>query len=183
MNAANMISCARITLSCLLLFLGKKPLLFVFVYMVCGFTDVADGFIARKYDMVTRLGEKLDSAGDICFFAVAVYIFCSLIEKQNQGMFVAVALLVMGMRVMNFIVAAYKFGQYTAMRTIANDIAMAADFLLAPISVLAHRVPVWMVIIAGSVHLFSALEECIILLVSSRYDLYRPGFFDGRKIK
>ena len=41
------------------------------LYLLCGFTDMIDGAVARKCNAVTEFGSKLDSAADLLFCAVA----------------------------------------------------------------------------------------------------------------
>ncbi|RGC49932.1 CDP-alcohol phosphatidyltransferase family protein [Enterococcus gallinarum] len=55
----NLLSIARIALAGLLL-INQQPL-FSVCYLICGLTDVLDGFIARNYRLQTTLGSKLDS--------------------------------------------------------------------------------------------------------------------------
>ena len=37
------------------------------LYTVCGISDIADGWLARKLKCVTRTGALLDSLADFCF--------------------------------------------------------------------------------------------------------------------
>ena len=39
------------------------------LYIVCGISDMADGWLARKLKCVTKTGALLDSLADICFVA------------------------------------------------------------------------------------------------------------------
>lgn len=66
----NRLSISRIVLSLFLCFFFKEAILFIFLYLLIGFTDALDGFIARRCNAVTPLGAKLDSIGDLVFFIV-----------------------------------------------------------------------------------------------------------------
>ena len=64
-----------------------------------GFTDYLDGYIARKYNQVTRLGKLLDPAAD------RLYIFATLIGMVATGVIpLWLALVIIGRDVMLLIV-------------------------------------------------------------------------------
>lgn len=65
---ANIITLIRIGLAISLLFIKKYSLLFLIVYSICGFTDILDGYIARKTKTESNLGAKLDTVSDLLFF-------------------------------------------------------------------------------------------------------------------
>ena len=69
----NLLSIARIALAGLLL-INQQPL-FSVCYLICGLTDVLDGFIARNYRLQTTLGSKLDSLGDFCFWSIVLFLY------------------------------------------------------------------------------------------------------------
>ena len=72
---ANILTAFRILGSVLLLFLPIFSLGFYIVYLLCGFTDMIDGTVARMTKSATRFGEKLDTAADIAFVAAALIKF------------------------------------------------------------------------------------------------------------
>ena len=66
---ANSITVSRILFSALLLFFPPTSSAFAALYLLCGLTDVLDGFIARKLHTESEQGARLDSAADM-FFAL-----------------------------------------------------------------------------------------------------------------
>lgn len=72
---ANILTGFRILGSVLLLFLPIFSLGFYIVYLLCGFTDMIDGTVARMTNSASRFGEKLDTAADIVFVAAALIRF------------------------------------------------------------------------------------------------------------
>ena len=67
---ANIITGLRIIGSIVLLFLDAPSFPFYTVYLICGFSDMIDGMIARKTNAVSSFGSKLDTASDAVFMAV-----------------------------------------------------------------------------------------------------------------
>lgn len=70
MNAANLITGARIPLSLLLLCFRPDTAVFTVLYCVCGITDMIDGTVARKTGSAGIMGERLDSIADMVFVLV-----------------------------------------------------------------------------------------------------------------
>ena len=68
---ANIITSCRILFSICLLFCSVFSVGFYCIYLLCGFTDMVDGTIARKTNAVSEFGAKLDTASDFIFFSVA----------------------------------------------------------------------------------------------------------------
>ena len=83
----NMLTISRIFLALiifLLLVLGNSYLMAFILFFVAGLSDYFDGFLARKYNVVSEIGEILDPIADkvlivFIFFALAVNLSSYLI--------------------------------------------------------------------------------------------------------
>lgn len=64
-SIANYISISRILLVLTLIFIEPLSTTFYIIYFISGISDILDGFIARKYNVTSTLGEKLDSIADL----------------------------------------------------------------------------------------------------------------------
>ncbi len=64
---ANYITGSRILFSVILLFTKAFSPAFYALYIIAGVSDVLDGIVARKFDLESRFGEKLDTIADVCF--------------------------------------------------------------------------------------------------------------------
>ena len=69
---ANIVSSCRILLSIILLFCPVFSVGFYCTYILCGFTDMVDGTVARKTNTVSEFGARLDTIADFVFFAVTL---------------------------------------------------------------------------------------------------------------
>ena len=67
---ANIITGLRIICGIVLLFFDVPSLPFYITYLLCGFSDMIDGAIARKTNAVSSFGSKLDTVADAVFMAV-----------------------------------------------------------------------------------------------------------------
>ena len=66
---ANGITVSRILFSLAMILFPPSSVPFEVLYVLCGLTDVLDGFVARKLHTESTTGERLDSIADL-FFAV-----------------------------------------------------------------------------------------------------------------
>lgn len=69
-HIANMMTCVRMVGSVLLLFCPVFGPLFWTLYVLCGVSDMLDGFVARRLHVESRHGAVLDSVADAVFLAV-----------------------------------------------------------------------------------------------------------------
>lgn len=70
-NIANALTISRILCGVCLLFFEVFSLSFYILYIVCGLSDMLDGFVARKTKSVSEFGSKLDSLADVVFLICA----------------------------------------------------------------------------------------------------------------
>ena len=67
---ANAITVSRVPFSLALLVLPPRSVPFAAFYMLCGVTDVLDGFVARKLHAESEKGAMLDSMADLIFAVI-----------------------------------------------------------------------------------------------------------------
>ena len=74
-HIANIITGSRIVFSLPLLFLLLSSVWFYTLYLLCGFTDMIDGTVARRTNSASEFGERLDTVSDFVFMIVALIKF------------------------------------------------------------------------------------------------------------
>ena len=79
-HIANILTCSRILGSILLLFYSVFSFDFYITYLLCGFSDMVDGTIARKTNSASKLGCQLDTIADLIFVAVSLFKFLPAIH-------------------------------------------------------------------------------------------------------
>ncbi|UCC96245.1 MAG: CDP-alcohol phosphatidyltransferase family protein, partial [Candidatus Omnitrophota bacterium] len=76
LNVPNIISFARLALLPLLYYLCLRNhrISFLIAFMIIMGSDTVDGYLARKLNQVTKLGQKLDMIADIpCMLSLAFF--------------------------------------------------------------------------------------------------------------
>lgn len=171
----NILSISRIVLSLFLCFFLKETALFIFLYLLIGFTDALDGFIARRCNAVTPLGAKLDSLGDLVFFIVLTLYL--IIEQHNiiSPYFIHI-LIIFFVRIVNIGIGFAKYRKLVMLHTVANKIAGFSIYLLPLILLFGKMEFMFLVLLIASI---ATIEETLMIVLSSKgeIDLNKKSFF------
>ena len=125
---ANILTGFRIFGSILLLFFPAFSLAFYITYILCGFSDMIDGTIARKTNSASRFGSQLDTIADF------IFVVASLI-KLLPAIHISVWLWIWGgvitmIKLGNILWGYISQKQFISMHTIMNKATGLALFLL-----------------------------------------------------
>ena len=127
-HLANMITGLRIIGSLTLLFFDVPSLPFYITYLLCGFSDMIDGAIARKTNAVSSFGSKLDTVADIVFMVVcAVKLLPMIYLPIWVWMWIAVIALI---KVTNIVWGFVRKKQLVDYHAVLNKITGSLLFLL-----------------------------------------------------
>ena len=129
----NIVSSLRIVGSVALLLSNVSSSSFWVLYIVCGFSDIADGWLARKLKCVTKAGARLDSLADFCFVACCAWKLLPILELPQwlwlwAGVIVAI-------KVVNQVLACRMYGCLQFPHTFANKATGFLLFIAAPMTV------------------------------------------------
>ena len=125
---ANIITGSRIMGSIALLFFSFPSLPFHITYLLCGFSDMIDGAIARKTTAVSSFGSKLDTVADIVFMVVcAVKLLPMIYLPIWVWMWIAVIALI---KVTNIVWGFVRKKQLVDYHAVLNKITGSLLFLL-----------------------------------------------------
>lgn len=130
--AANIITVSRMLFSLLLLLLPTRSFLFAASYLLCGVTDVLDGFVARRLHTESETGAMLDSAADLLFAVVYVVRILPLLNVPRWALIWAAVIAVI--KIMGILIASRKTHKLTMEHSFGNKLTGLLLFLL-PLSV------------------------------------------------
>jgi len=172
-SIANYISISRILLVLTLIFIKPLSTTFYIIYFISGISDILDGFIARKYNVTSTLGEKLDSFADLIMVAVLIITLYPIINPTVQ---ILIWVIFIGIiRIVSVIVAFFKFKTFCMLHTYANKITGFILFLF-PMLLTAFPSDVLMYGICIIANL-SGIEELVINLRTSKLEVNRKSIF------
>lgn len=80
---ANVITSIRIVCALALLFCPALSASFYMLYIFAGFTDMIDGFVARKTNTVSEFGSKLDTVADFILVLVCLIKLIPIIKIES----------------------------------------------------------------------------------------------------
>jgi len=170
----NCISVSRIIFSLILIFVKPLSTVFYAIYIICGLTDIVDGFIARKTGTTSSLGARLDSMGDMVMVGVLLLVLYPIINPPTQIIIWTISIGII--RLASMAVALKKYKTFAGLHTYGNKITGIVLFIF-PILLLYINTNVLMYIICV-VASISAIEELIIKLTSSQLQLNIKSIFE-----
>jgi len=154
-------------ISCFLFFLFEKFYLFISFYLLAGLTDVLDGYLARKLKVHSSLGAKLDSFGDLAFYAVLITYLAAKHREILMPFMVSIIFVIL-FRVINIVFGFIKYKRLIMIHTTANKLTGFLVFLL-PILIWFERKELLTVVMV--IALLSPIEEFLIILQSGQENI------------
>ena len=157
---ADILTGYRIFGSILMLFFPVFSLEFYVTYLLCGFSDMIDGTIARKTNSSSKFGSQLDTIADLVFVVVSMIKLLPVIHIPRWlwiwGGVIAV------IKISNTIWGYVSKKQFISLHTIMNKVTGLLLFLL-PLTISFVELK-YTAIVVCSVATFSAIQEgfCII---------------------
>ncbi|WP_459481162.1 CDP-alcohol phosphatidyltransferase family protein [Clostridium saccharoperbutylacetonicum] len=169
----NFISVSRIFFSLALILVKPLSSAFYIIYIICGFSDIMDGFIARKTGTASAFGAKLDSVADMIMIGVLFFLFYPIIKPKIE--IIICVILIGTIRLIAMIVALKKYKTFASIHTYGNKITGIILFLF-PILIpyIQTTILMYVICIVASI---SATEELIIQLTSHELQLNKQSIF------
>ena len=149
----NIITLLRMAGSFGLLLCDVTGAAFWIIYVLCGISDIADGWLARKLNCVTRTGALLDSLADICFVACCAWKLLPILELP-QWLWLWAGVIVV-IKVVNQLSALVMHGRCSFPHTLANKVTGFLLFIAAPMTF----VSIIPISIVAAIATFAAIQE------------------------
>ena len=160
---ANILTGCRIFGSILLLFFPAFSLDFYITYLLCGFSDMIDGIIARKTNSTSKFGSQLDTIADLIFVVVSLFKLLPAIHIPQWlwiwGGVIAV------IKISNLIWGYVSKKQFISLHTIMNKVTGLLLFLL-PFAIPFLELN-FIAIAVCSIATLSAIQEGVYVIVDS----------------
>lgn len=170
----NCISFLRIILSVLLLYFRPLSLLFHTIYIICGLTDIMDGYIARKMGATSRFGARLDSIADLVMVGVILIKYYPIVKLTDQILIWIIAISIL--RLGSITVAYIKFKTFAILHTYGNKFTGIVLFVFVILYPHINNTTVLAYVICIVASL-SSIEELIIQVSSNKLQLNKRSIF------
>ena len=151
----NILSASRIALCLPLLLVDAMTLPFWVLYVIAGTTDMLDGFLARRWGVESKFGDRLDSLADFVFvLAVGYKLFPWL--KLPAALWMMIGLIAM-VKITNAVSAYIVKHKMVFLHTKANKMTGFLLFIGMMTIGQSYFIPVaWIV---ACIALFAAIQE------------------------
>ena len=154
---ANIVTGCRILGSGLLLFFPVFSVEFYMIYIICGFSDMIDGTIARKTNSTSELGAKIDTAADLVFVTVSLMKILPTMHIPRWlwiwGVMIAM------IKIGNIVWGCASKKQFISLHTIMNKITGLLLFLL-PLTLSFIELK-YSSIVVCSIATFASIQETV----------------------
>ncbi|MEA4987140.1 MAG: CDP-alcohol phosphatidyltransferase family protein [Anaerovorax sp.] len=172
-NIPNYISIIRIFAAIGLLFVKPFSTWFFFIYLVCGISDVLDGYIARKMNVTSKFGQVIDSISDLIFIAIVLLIIIPII-KLPMWMFYWIVVIAI-VRLISVIFGFIRYQRIAFLHTYANKVTGMALFCFPFLYFVFEKETT--TILISLIASISAMEELMINLTSKKLCRDRKSIF------
>ena len=162
-HIANIVTGCRILGSVLLLFFPAFSVEFYIIYIICGFSDMIDGTIARKTNSTIEFGDKIDTVADLVFVTVSLIKMLPIINIP-QWLWIWTVIIAI-IKIGNIIWGYVSKKQFISLHTIMNKVTGLSLFLL-PLTLSFVEVK-YSSIVVCSIATFAAIQEGFYVITDS----------------
>jgi len=169
---SNQITLVRLSLLPFMWFLILKnyPLYYVGILLIiCGVTDVLDGYLARKLNQVTELGSRMDSwADNLLFISAILWTALRMSEIFTENLFLMFTAL--GFYGSFLLVGAVKFHRFANLHLYLSKVATLLAYLFLVHAFLTGKYSRDFFIFIAFVSILSNIEGIATQLILSQVD-------------
>lgn len=163
---ANLITLLRMVLVLAFFIIEPFTLHFYMLYIICGFSDILDGYVARKTKTTSLIGAKLDTIADL---EMVIVLLIVLLPKITLSIHYLVCMLIIILiRTVSMVLVYFKYKQFGILHTYMNK-ATGLLLFAFPLYYNTNYMNIGGIILC-SFAILSALEELIIHLKSDHFN-------------
>ncbi|HEV8273918.1 MAG TPA: CDP-alcohol phosphatidyltransferase family protein [Chitinophagaceae bacterium] len=158
-----------------LIFTGQYEI-FKWLLAVSFFTDLIDGFLARKYKVTSILGTRLDSIGDDLTVLVGVIaLFVTRLEFIKEQKFIFLFLLLLFM--VQTIYALVRYGKMTNFHTYLAKTAALLQGIFLLVTFFSDEPNVMLFYAAAMITILELIEEIILVKLLPAWEANVKGIY------
>lgn len=162
----DMLSGFRIILALFIMFAGYNDVSFYILYVMCGISDVLDGYLARKFNCTHKAGQTIDSIADAVLLIAVVVKLVPRIDINPWLVIWGIVIFMVKMYALSRKNA--KWGKGMFIHTYANKITGFALFVTPLLYKLIH-INILLLIVC-IIATYACIEEIIIVNNSKEHD-------------
>lgn len=149
---------------------------FKWLLLICFLTDLVDGELARRFQVTSVLGSKLDSIGDDLTVLVSVVAMFVRFPEFIQAEWLLIAIMLV-LFVIQIAMALMRYGKISSFHTYAAKLAAFAQGLFLLNSFFFHRPSALLFYVAAVITLIDLSEEIILVILIPQWRANVKGLF------
>lgn len=138
--------------------------LFKWMLAISFFTDAADGFLARRWDVVTETGSRLDSIADDLTVLMAIVGMCVFLPEFVRSQLPLIFVLT-GMYLLQLLLALLRYGKPTSFHTYLAKVAAAMQGVFLILLFFLPQPVVGLFYLAAAITFLDLAEEIVLVLL------------------
>ncbi|MDR1808325.1 MAG: CDP-alcohol phosphatidyltransferase family protein [Propionibacteriaceae bacterium] len=154
---------------------------FVALYLFCYLTDIADGWIARKFDAASVLGSALDSIGDFVLGSAAVASLAVATDLLTSRTTLVLLFANLAFRLVTLLVTWFKFHVLATVHTWGAKVTTGALHVGVLTCLWLGRMWLPMVVLVAAIALVGAAEQLAITVTARAFDSDRKSLLSRPK--
>lgn len=162
----NTISVSRIFFGVLMIFCFNNKLLLTSLLILCGLSDILDGYLARKFKLSSNLGAKIDTIADLIVFFIIIYLIIRLMNPYMIGQYLVYIFIILILRAISVLVVYIKYREFAFLHTILNKIAGLTIYISTIIFFMSGVENIYFIPIGIS--MIASIEEIMINLIKNK---------------
>ena len=169
----NIITLIRIILSFFILTVIPLSPSYISLYLICGLSDILDGYIARKTKSTSKLGANLDGLADFIFIIVILYSIIPILDIPVWSL--VLMGLIATIRLISQIIGWVRFHKLAFLHTYLNKATGLALFM-SPLLLVFLKIDTTLAILL-IIATLSAIEDLYLNLSEKNLNLNTKGIF------
>lgn len=149
---------------------------FKWLLAVSFFTDAIDGFLARKYKVVSKWGSRIDSVGDDLTVLVAIIGLLVLKQEFIRQQIVWIVVL-LAIFLFQLIAGLLRYGKMTSFHTYAAKVAAVLQGCFLILSFFLQSPPLWLFYAAIIITAIDLIEEIILVFMLPKWETDVKGLY------
>jgi phosphatidylglycerophosphate synthase len=180
--AVNSLTFYRLVASVLLLYfiLERQTGLFKWFLAISFFTDAIDGYLARRFKVVSVLGAKMDSMADdltVLVGMVGLYFFKPDFLAQNALYF----FILLGLFILQVAMALIRYRRFTSFHTLSAKVAAVLQGSFLILIFFLPQPPMLLFYVAVAATAIDLIEEIILVLWLPEWQVDVKGIYWAMK--
>ena len=174
----NGITVYRLVAAFFLLFLvvDGQPRLFKWMLALSFFTDAVDGFLARRWDVVTETGSRLDSIADDLTVLMGIVGMCVFLPDFVHSQ-LALIFILTGMYLLQLLLALLRYGKPTSFHTYLAKLAAVMQGVFLVLLFFLPQPVVGLFYLAAAITFLDLAEEIVLVLLLPQWKSDVKGLY------